>query len=452
MRRALVFISFVALAIPASASSLPEKSTNPRTPIEHFIVLMQENHSFDNYFGTYPGAGGLPAGTCVPVDPGRPGGRCIRPFHIGDNDVQPADLDHSQSTYDRQYNRGRLDGFIHALNLRNQDGRLALGYYDGRDLPYHWNVADRYVLFDRFFSSAGAGSFKNHMYWAAGQGGERDRIPENGYTIPTIFDRLEARGISWKFYVQNYEPRLNYRTLGQFPAQRTAQVVWVPLLNFDRFTNDSTLASHIVDLSEYFEDLHRGTLPAVAYIAPSGPSEHPPSSLASGQAFVRTLITSLMESSHWKSSAFLYTYDDWGGWYDHVRPPKVDADGYGFRVPALLVSPYARRGYIDHTPLDFTSILAFIEHNWRLPPLASRDARAKTFVEALDFSSPPRPAVLIPAERRAATTHERKRADLIIYAGYGLGLALAVALVLAAAVIDRRRSRLEPAKAEGFPW
>ena len=452
MRRALAFIGFVALAIPASAAGLPERSADPRTPIEHFIVLMQENHSFDNYFGTYPGADGLPAGTCMPVDPGRPGGRCVRPFHIGDNNVEPADLDHSLSTYERQYNNGRLNGFIHALNLRNQDGRLAVGYYDGRDLPYHWNVADRYVLFDRFFSSAGAGSFTNHMYWAAGRGSERDRVPENGYTIPTIFDRLEARGISWKFYVQNYEPRLNYRTLSQFPAQRTSQVVWVPLLNFDRFTNDSPLASHIVDLSEYFEDLHRGTLPAVAYIAPSGPSEHPPSSLASGQAFVRTLITSLMQSSYWKSSAFLYTYDDWGGWYDHVRPPKVDADGYGFRVPALLVSPYARRGYVDHTPLDFTSILAFIEHNWRIPPLASRDARAKTFVEALDFSSPPRPAVLIPPERRAAIAHERRRADIVIYTGYGVGLAVALALVLAAAVMDRRRTRLGPAEAEGSRW
>jgi phospholipase C len=442
VRHALAFLGAFALVVPASASGVSERSTDPRTPIKHFIVLMQENHSFDNYFGTYPGADGLPKGTCVPVDPGRPGRSCIRPFHIGDNNVQPADLDHSLATYKSQYDHGRLDGFVYALNLRNQDGRLALGHYDARDLPYHWNVADRYVLFDRFFSSAGAGSFMNHMYWVTGRGGERDRIPKDGYTVPTIFDRLEARGISWKFYVQNYEPRLTYRTLRQFPPNRTSQVVWVPLLNFDRFIEDPRLASHIVDLSEYFEDLHRGTLPAVAYIAPSGPSEHPPSSLASGQAFVRTLMTSLMESPYWKSSAFLYAYDDWGGWYDHVRPPRVDANGYGFRVPALLVSPYARRGVIDHTRLDFTSILAFIEHNWRIPPLAARDARAKTFLDAFDFSAPARPAVLIPAKRGPAAAAQKRHADVIIYAGYGLALASVVALLAAAAAHGlRQRTR-----------
>lgn len=450
MRRALASLGLLALVVPASASGLAERSTDPRTPIKHFIVLMQENHSFDNYFGTYPGADGLPKKTCVPVDPGHPGRACVRPFHIGDNDVEPADLDHSLATYERQYNHGRLDGFVHALNLRNQDGRLALGHYDARDLPYHWNVADRYVLFDRFFSSAGAGSFMNHMYWVAGRGGRRDRIPENGYTVPTIFDRLEARGISWKFYVQNYEPRLTYRTLRQFPANRTSQVIWVPLLNFDRFINDRTLASHIVDLSEYFEDLHRGTLPEVAYIAPSGPSEHPPSSLASGQAFVRTLVTSLMESPYWNSSAFLYAYDDWGGWYDHVRPPRVDANGYGFRVPALLVSPYARRGRVDHTPLDFTSILAFIEHNWRIPPLAARDARAKTFLDAFDFSAAARPPVLIPADRTAAAPVDHRRAEVIIYAGYGLAFAVAVALIVTAAV-HARRHRTDR-EAQESPW
>lgn len=439
MKRALALMGVLTLVVPASAGGVAQRSTDPRTPIEHFIVLMQENHSFDNYFGTYPGVDGFPKGTCVPVDPRRPSGSCIRPFHIGDNKVEPTDLDHSLATYERQYNHGRLDGFVHALNLRNQDGRLALGYYDARDLPYHWNVADRYVLFDRFFSSAGAGSFVNHMYWVAGRGGDADRIPQTGYTVPTIFDRLEARGISWKFYVQNYEPRLTYRTLRQFPANRTSQVVWVPLLNFDRFIEDRTLASHIVDLSEYFDDLHRGTLPAVAYIAPSGPSEHPPSSLASGQAFVRTLVTSLMESRYWKSSAFLYAYDDWGGWYDHVRPPRVDADGYGFRVPALLVSPYARRGVVDHTRLDFTSILAFIEHNWGIRPLAARDAHARTFLDAFDFSAPARPAVLIPAERRPVLGPDRRRAEVVIYAGYGLAFAAAGALIVVAATRGRRR-------------
>jgi len=437
----------LALVVPAPASS---STTEARSPIEHFIVLMQENHTFDNYFGTYPGLDGIPKGTCMPVDPTEAGSECVRPFHIGDNKIQPADLDHSFETYERQYNGGRLDGFVHALDLRNQEGQLAMGYYDGRDLPYHWNVADEYVLFDRFFSSAAAGSFANHMFWATGTPGTGDRITERGLTVPTIFDRLEQRGISWKFYVQNYEPRLNYRTIREFPGNRSSQVVWVPLLNFDRFLDDPKLASHIVDLSEYFEDLHRGTLPAVAYIAPSGPSEHPPSSLKSGQAFVRTIITSLMENPEWKSSAFMYAYDDWGGWYDHIRPPKVDEHGYGFRVPALLVSPYARRGYVDHTQLDFTSMLRFIEHNWRLKPLAVRDAKANNFLGAFDFSQSPRDARLIPAERGVTALEERATATTPIYAGYGSALLLALALIAWGIVTrpGRRRHKRGPAAKE----
>ena len=147
---------FVALAVvlatvPAAAAA---SSPAPRTPIRHFISLMQENHTFDNYFGTYPGADGIPSGTCMPIGAGaRP---CFRPFHLGDNSIAQRDLDHSSATYRLQYNDGQMDGFIRALKLRNQDGRLAMGYRDGRDLPYYWNLADQYVLYDRFFSSAGA--------------------------------------------------------------------------------------------------------------------------------------------------------------------------------------------------------------------------------------------------------------------------------------------------------
>ncbi len=201
--------------------------------------------------------------------------------------------------------------------------------------------------------------------------------------MPTIFDRLEEKKISWKFYVQNYEPKLNYRTVDQFPGNRGSQVIWVPLLMMDRFIDNPELSKHIVDLSEYYTDLQNGTLPAVAFIAPSGPSEHPPSSLQSGQRFVRGLIQALMRSDAWTSSAFLVAYDDWGGWYDHVPPPRVDEYGYGFRVPAFLVSPYAKKGYIDNTQLDYTSVLKFIQENHGLQPLAARDAKANSFAERL---------------------------------------------------------------------
>ncbi len=392
-----------------------------KTPIEHVLVLMQENHSFDNYFGTYPGANGFSPDTCMPVDPFDPNNtECIRPFHLGDGDVEMDDPDHSEETHALQYNDGRLDGFVYALNSRNQDGRLAMAHYDEQDLPYYWNILDEYVLFDNFFSSVHGGSLDNHLYWVAATTGKKE-----GYTLqeslaetPTIFDRLQEQGISWKFYVQNYDPTLNYRTSHLFPANRASQVTWVALLNIDRFLDDPELFSHIVDLDEYYADLVNGTLPSVAFIVPSGPSEHPPSSVQSGQRFVKTLIQSLMQSPYWESSVFAWAYDDWGGWYDHVVPPQVDADGYGFRVPAILVSAYAKRGYIDNTQLDFTSFLRFIEDNWGLEPLAERDAQANSIINAFDFTQPPRPAKFLPFERMSRET-KAEPDRRVIYVLYG---------------------------------
>ena len=436
-------IGLALVGASSAKASEPEQAPKPKTPIEHFVVLMQENHSFDNYFGTYPGADGIPPGTCMPLNPADPTQGCVEPFHIGDNEVESADLDHSAATHRLQFNDGRMDGFIYALGLRNQDGRLAVGYYDDRDIPLYWNIADQYVLFDRFFSSAAAGSLINHMFWVAGapgDGGDRF-LPEGMGDLPTIFDRLQEQGISWKFYVQNYDPGLNYRTVHNFPGNRASQVVWVPILNFDRFIDDPELSSHIVDLNEFFEDVRNGTLPAVAYIVPSGASEHPPGSLRSGQRLVRALITELMRSELWYSSAFMWTYDDWGGWYDHVPPPQVDDYGYGFRVPALLVSAYARRGYIDSTELDYTSILKFIEENWGLEPLAERDATANSIVSAFDFSQTPPAPVFVTPERGAEQAVEPRRA--VIYGAYGAALVLPGLVIAWAAlgpVLFRRRA------------
>jgi phospholipase C len=205
-------------------------------------------------------------------------------------------------------------------------------------------------------------------------------------------------------------------------------VVWVPLLNFDRFLDDPELSSHIVDLDQYYVDLQQGTLPSVAYIIPSGASEHPPQHPASGQRFVKTLIQELMRSSAWDSSAFLLLYDDWGGWYDHVTPPQVDSYGFGPRVPALLVSPYARQGHIDSTQLDFTSVLKFIEENWGLASLAERDANANNFLSAFDFEQPPRRAEFLPSTR-AAEVSVRKTSVSVIYWAYGLALSLSMLAV-----------------------
>jgi phospholipase C len=421
--------------------------TSTTTPIKHYIVLMQENHSFDNYFGTYPGADGFPEGLCVPVNPfDEANTECVEPFHLEGG--QSADLDHTEQTHKLQFNEGKMDGFVYALNERNQEGELALGYYDDQELPYYWNLADEYVLFDRFFTAAHGGSVVNHMYWVAGQSGGGEQIPDGGYgdDIVTIFDRLEEAGISWKFYVQNYDPTLTFRTVDSVKGNRASQVIWVPILNFPRFVDNPELFQHIVNLDEYHSDLQNGTLPAVSFIVPAGASEHPPGSIIAGQRFVQTLINALMQSEAWSSSAFMWTYDDWGGWYDHVPPPAVDEWGYGFRAPALLVSPYAKPGYIDSTTLDFTSMLKFIEENWNVPPIAERDANANNFLDAFDFSAPPRDAAFVGWVRNPADRLEPNRS--VLYLTYGGAISVTGGCVVLALFIARRR-RMMTARGAG---
>lgn len=440
-----------AAADPASLPSSAGNSTTnldegtshqAQTPIQHFVFLMQENHSFDNYFGTRPGVDGIPDGVCMPhlatestSDP-----ECVEPFPVGDRGI--SDLDHTEDAFIEQYAGGKMDGFVAANERRGQDGSLAMGYYDDKDLPYYWNIADEYVLFDRFFTSSKSGSVRNHMYAVAGHPGakgKRESIPDTGWgNIPTIFDRLQESGVSWKFYVQNYDPLINYRTReSELDGDRAAQVIWVPLLAYARFLDDPELNSHIVDLDQFYDDAAAGTLPAVSYISPSGNSEHPPGSIRAGQRFVRGLIGALMRSEVWDSCAFMWTYDDWGGWYDHVAPPQVDRFGYGFRAPALLVSPYARRGYVDSTTLDFTSVLKFIEENWTLEPLARRDARAATFMDVFDFTKPPRPAVVLSTSRGVVEPPALDARP--VYASYGGSVLLVALLMTAAASATRTR-------------
>jgi phospholipase C len=433
------------LCAVAAAGGLPVAAARgadppPTTPIEHFVVLMQENHSFDNYFGTYPGADGIPEGACMPIDPGRGRqGGCVPPFHLGSRRVQDTPLGNSTRIAGRQYNGGRMNGFISAFTAEAGTFEPAvMGYYDDREIPYYWNVANEYVLFDRFFASSAGGTLRNHLFWTAAAPGELEGggVPGGGFRrLRTIFDRLEQRGISWKFYVENYDPRITYRS--RWSGRQRAQVLRVPLLGVPRVVNDPRLSAKVVDLSEYYEDLERGTLPAVAYIAPSGSSEHPPGDVKAGQRLVRTLISALMRSEAWRSSAFMWTYDSSGGWYDHVRPPKLDNARLGFRVPALLVSPYARRGVVDSTPLDFAAIARFIERNWGLEPLTRWDAGAGSLIHSLDFSRPPREPELVSPARDVRTPPDARRA--VIYPIYGAALLVTV-LALALAAIRARSS------------
>lgn len=444
-RRVLATVAalVVPLLLPVAASATttaPDPGHEPQTPIEHFVFLFQENHTFDNYFGTRPGVDGIPEGTCMPVVAGtqQP---CVKPFHIGQRGI--TDLAHTQDAFRRQFNKGRMDGFVEANSENDQDGSITMGYYDDRDLPYYWNIADEYVIFDRFFASAFGGSVTNHMFAVAahpGVTGEREQIPEEGWgDLPTIFDRLNEAGVDWKFYIQNYDPTITYRTRADVEeVDRAAQVIWAPVLAYGRYLDDPEIAARIVDMEEYYKDAAEGKLPAVSYLVPSGASEHPPGSIQAGQNFVRSLINELKRSELWSKSAFFWTYDDWGGWYDHVPPPRVDQHGYGFRVPALLVSPYAKRGYVSSDTSDFTSILAFIEENWNLEPLTNRDANANDMMEAFDFDRPPRDPVLLGLERDVPPPDRPYTPP--VYAVYAASVGV-TGLLLGIAVLGTRRNR-----------
>ncbi len=426
-----------------TTAAIPVMAADPKG-VEHVVVLMQENHTFDNYFGTFPGADGISEGTCLPRSRTSSEAGCVAPHHV---DVpRTEDPDHGRGTALNAYNGGAMDGFVWAQEERNLDGADAMGYWDGRELPLYWNLATDYVLADRFFSSAWGASLTNHLYWVAAQAdNSHGGIPPAGFDATTIFDRLEEAGVSWKMYIQNYDPTTDFRSGAEHPPQ----VVWSALLAFPRFLDDPALRSHIVDLDEYFTDLEADTLPAVSYIVPGGASEHPPGNVTVGEQFGTSLVTALMRSSSWWSSLFVLTHDDWGGYYDHVPPPQVDADGYGFRVPGILISPYAKRGTVDSTVYDYTSILRFIELNWGVDPLTARDGGANSIGAALDMrqeaAAPVFPDRSYPPPQLPAAGN--RLALIAVYAAVAVVFAVALVWVLVPSsvkVVRRGRSRAAP--------
>jgi phospholipase C len=441
-------LGLVLAAVPAAASSSaspPSAQHQAVTPVKHFIFLMQGGRTFDNYFGTYPGADGLSAGTCQLRVTGKPADGCVKPFLLRGGHLPS--LGANNTIIANQYNGGKMDGFVAAYQRQGRDGATAMGHYDDRTLAFYWKVASDYVLFDHFFSSNQYGIRNNRSYWvsAVPAPGGTGRIPAAGYGDQlTVFDRLQAAGVSWKFYVQDYNRTQTYQSAS--PANPETQTSRVPLVDFYRFTHDPALASHIVGLDQYYKDLQAGTLPAVAYMASSsGYDERSARSVSLGQGLIRTMITQLMLSRYWGSSAFMWSYDGPGGWYDGVRPPEMGSATVGFRVPALLVSAYARQGQIDQTVLDYTGALKFIEQNWRLDPLADRDARSNSLASAFDFAAGPRPPVLLPAGAvpdPLPVTHPLSHRQLtVVYLLYGGAAAVSVLLLAFAALSSARSAR-----------
>jgi phospholipase C len=449
MRSARLALGIVLGALLAAGSSpafaAPEATGSAATSIKHIFVIVEEGHTFDNYFGTFPGADGIdPTKIQVPANPKIPANGLLNIHPIGDGRAPQVSADYAAAR--AAFNSGHMNGFAAAQSLRGESPTAGLGYYSPQQLDAYWQLASNYVLMDRFFSSAMGGSIDNHLYLVAGQAVPAGELKSPGrYNIPTIFDRLDKAGLTWRAYVRHYDSTLTYHRVGSY-ASFIPEVVRVPMLNMPAIVDNPSRFADLTDQSNLFRDLRSAsTTPAVSYIYPSGDSERAPDPISLGEERVTSIITAIQQSQAWSSSAIFLTWSDWGGYYDHVLPPQVDAHGYGFRVPTMIISPYARNRFVDHTTSDFTSILKFIETAYGLAPLTGRDAKAADLTEAFDFSqAPAAPAVV---QTRWGTVY-RGIPVLVVMLFYGTSVALGFVLVLVAAVVRRRRSPASRGKSD----
>lgn len=328
-------------------------------PIEHVIVDCQENRSFDHYYGYAPWIGryGVPDGY---FQPDGEGGK-VRPFRYPD--LETPDVGHSWYAIHREWNFGQMDGFY------TTDGRTALSYYTGRDIPYYYSLFDDFTLCVNYFCSLLGPTYPNRFYLVSGTSGGITTNGVYGYGVldyPIILDLLEAGGITWKIYNIGFD---------DVPTGYSDNV----FVFFKRWAYDPrTRASR----RDYFRDLERGTLPQVSFIIPSytnGWDEHPPANIRVGMRIQKEMISALQRSSAWSSAAYILTYDENGGYFDHVAPPQFDAYGAGMRVPTWVISPHAKKRHLESRVYEHTSILKFIEALFDLPTLAAVNHRFDEF-------------------------------------------------------------------------
>ena len=444
--------------------------------IQHVVMVVQENRSFDSYFGTYPGADGIPAKdgkftVCLP-DPAR--GACDPPFH--DSSLVNGGGPHGLGSAEDDIDGGRMDGFVRESETRGGRGcggfagvcsqfspSDVMGYHDAREIPNYWKYAENYTLDDHMFESNASWSLPAHLYevslWSARcsrqgdpsscvnnnelggyqtqqiigvgaigrraakrmrrffrsarrqlraclppagvsdnrTGPEARRLPRGRAGLARCRGRVRARlareramlarqvstsynyawtdityllhkaGVSWGYFVSpGGEPdcQSGNANCSSAPLSVGTPDIWNPLPSFTDVQQDGQLGN-IQNVSRFLADAHAGTLPAVSWVVPDQQhSDHPPANLASGQVYVTNLINTIMQGPDWGSTAIFLGWDDWGGFYDHVVPPRVDENGYGIRVPSLVISPYARRGFVDHQTLSSDGIIKFIEDDF----------------------------------------------------------------------------------------
>jgi phospholipase C len=441
----------------AVVRALPDGTSVGIHKIRHVVIIMQENRSFDSYFGTFPGADGIPGlagnpGT-LPCLPDPRGHRCVSPYH----DLSPLNAGgpHGHGNALGDIADGRMNGFIrqaergktHYCRLQvdspwcSRDPKRpdVMGYHDWREIPNYWEYASQFVLQDHMFQSDTSWSLPAHLYlvsgWSARCAQTRDPMscraavqdpgsppggpgnttgPAPHYAWTDLTWLLHRYHVSWGYYVaKGYQPDCTNNAMLCQRVHQSSETpgIWNPLLWFDTVHQDHQL-SNIRPLKTFYKQAEAGTLPSVSWVTPSQKvSDHPPGRITNGQAYVTHLINTIMQGPDWNSTAIFLTWDDWGGFYDHVKPPVVDGQGYGLRVPALVISPYAKQGYIDHQTLSFDAYLKFIEDDFlggaRLNPKTDGrpDPRPNVRENAkilgnlandFNFNKEPRPALVLP--------------------------------------------------------
>jgi phospholipase C len=429
--------------------------------IKHVVVIMQENRSFDTYFGTYPGADGIPAanGTftvCLP-NPATKG--CEQPFHDA-ADVNGG-ADHTNAAAIADVHGGKMDGFVARAEQSTRGCAVAqdpacahsnspdvMGYHDAREIPNYWTYAHDFTLDDHMFEPVASWSLPDHLYmvsaWSASCSSAAPSSCKNNIVGPytpaqqqRFVNRAIATGtapvqdawtdvtyllythhVSWGYYIENgSEPDCedSAATCPRKAQSYKTPGIWNPLPLFTDVQRDGQI-KNVRPVSDFLGAAQAGKLPAVSWITPSQiNSEHPPASVHEGQAWVTNLIDSVMRGPDWASTAIFLSWDDWGGFYDHVVPPTVDQNGYGLRVPTLVISPYAKPGFVDHQVLSHDAFLKFIEDDFlagaRLDPATDGrpdprpDVRENApqlgdLAQDFDFSQAPRPPVVLPLDPR----------------------------------------------------
>jgi phospholipase C len=447
----LAAVTLALAAGPAFAQTSPVKAPKSIEKIEHIVVIYLENHSFDDLFGKFPGANGLSrAGkSAIQVDKDGKSYKtlppAIDPFPQPKPDARfpavlpngpfqldkyvPLDQKYPSSTHlylheIAQIDAGKMDRFV----SEGETGALVMGYNDGSKLAL-WKYAREYVLADNFFHAAFGGSFLNHFWTICACTPRFENAPQSmrstfddqghftkdGQVLPdgsvvntsftaftphpanakpetlmppqtqrTIGDALSEKGISWAWYSGGWSDALAGKPPHDFQYHHQ------PFAYFANFADGTDAKKqHLKDEADLVADLDKGMLPAVVFWKPVGEeNEHPGyANISSGDAHTAEMIERIRKSPVWKSTVIVVTYDENGGMWDHVAPPKVDKWGPGSRVPTVVVSPFARRHYVDHTLYDTTSILKLIESRYGLAPLGTRDAKANNLVHALNLGA-----------------------------------------------------------------